>query len=179
MSAEASLGLGASGVRTNRSYGSGGFPDHVHFPVRVPGHVPAANLLLDCLGQLGAPSDDPSDTASVVFLVDPRDTASVVFLVVIAAVLETKEYTAEFQQNSRNSRNLRLWPRIASRPSRPSVLPPNNTSRPSNAARPAGPRPRGPSTRPGAPPGPAPPAAASPLAAASRSTNSGPIRYHD
>jgi hypothetical protein len=60
---------------------------HVYFkfPVRVP-HVPIANLLRDCLRELGSPtdSDDPSDMASEVFLVG-----------VIAAVLETDEYTAE------------------------------------------------------------------------------------
>ena len=46
--------------------------------------MPIANLLRDCLRELGSPtdSDDPSDMASEVFLVG-----------VIAAVLETDEYT--------------------------------------------------------------------------------------
>jgi hypothetical protein len=80
---------------------------HVYFkfPVRVP-HVPIANLPRDRLRELGSPtdSDDPSDMASEVFLVG-----------VIAAVLETDEYTAEI-------------PFVAARPriaSSPSVLPPN------------------------------------------------------
>jgi hypothetical protein len=57
--------------------------DHVHFPVRAT-YVPIANLLQDCLCELGSPIDDPSDLTSEVLLV------------VIATVLATDDYTAEF-----------------------------------------------------------------------------------
>jgi hypothetical protein len=86
MSADASLDLGASPVRASESTNLMVAEDsrnHVHCPVRVP-YAHIANLLRDCLHELGSPTDDPSDMASEVFLV------------VIAAVLETNKYTAEF-----------------------------------------------------------------------------------
>jgi hypothetical protein len=57
MSADASLDLGASQMRASESTNlmvAEDSPDHVHFPVRVP-HVPIANLLRDCLRELGLP----------------------------------------------------------------------------------------------------------------------------
>lgn len=88
MSADASLDLGASPVRASESTNvmvaeDSDSRDHVHFPVSIP-HVPIAGLLRNCLSELGAPTDDPTDPTSEVFLV------------IIAAVLETDEYIAEF-----------------------------------------------------------------------------------